>query len=196
MKEYKLLQDDNFEQVCDGGEYYKYGEGRKVIYKIENSITNEFYIGMTINFNKRIISHLSALSKNDHYNRFLQDSFNEYGLEAFVFDVIEEFDEITTDELFEIETKYIKELRPSFNISKNNRSSGVIEPSNNYGYEDDILNLEYRLNGLVVKAIKMTKTYSAAAKLLGISERTLYRKVKEIGNDAISHKILTKYPCD
>jgi predicted GIY-YIG superfamily endonuclease len=79
------------------------------IYKIENKITGEKYIGQTLNYEKRIENHLSKLRNNKHVNYKLQNAWNKYGEENFVFSK-EEYD-ISKEELNE------KEI---LEISKNN----------------------------------------------------------------------------
>ena len=61
------------------------------IYKIENKITKKIYVGSTtIGFKGRFSAHLSTLKKNKHPNKYLQNSFNKYGIESFEFSIIEE----------------------------------------------------------------------------------------------------------
>lgn len=64
------------------------------IYKIENQINGKIYMGQTVRFNKRKTSHLIELRKNQHKNPHLQNSFNKYGEENFVFSIVCENDNI------------------------------------------------------------------------------------------------------
>ena len=49
------------------------------VYKITNNITGKFYIGSSIDINKRWKSHINA-SKNPKYNHLeLYKDFNKYG---------------------------------------------------------------------------------------------------------------------
>ena len=43
---------------------------------------------------------------------------------------------------------------------------------------EEILNIEYHHRRLTLKALNVTKTKGAAAKLLGISERQVYRLIR------------------
>lgn len=81
------------------------------IYKITNTISNLILIGSTTNLNKRINHYRNDINKENplkHYNRrFLQDIIN-YGINSFIVDIIEEYDnDITNIELKNNETKYI-----------------------------------------------------------------------------------------
>ena len=61
------------------------------IYKITNSITKKVYIGScSFGFNKRKNVHLCFLRKNKHHSKKLQNSYNKYGEEFFIFSLIEE----------------------------------------------------------------------------------------------------------
>lgn len=59
------------------------------IYKIENKINHKVYIGQTNNLEKREIQHFSSLRNNNHFNSYLQNSFNKYGEENFTFTVLQ-----------------------------------------------------------------------------------------------------------
>lgn len=64
----------------------------KGIYKITNLKNQKFYIGQSKNLNNREHSHFYKLEKNDHHNEILQKSFNKYGRENFIFEVLEKID--------------------------------------------------------------------------------------------------------
>lgn len=59
------------------------------IYKIINLKNGKVYIGSTQNFKQRAYDHNKHLKNNTHYNKHLQASFNKYGEDVFVFEVIE-----------------------------------------------------------------------------------------------------------
>lgn len=79
-----------------------------VIYKIVNKINNKLYIGHTIRFRKRLSEHRSSLLADRHHSCHLQRSFNKYGIDNFVVEIIEKIDkEIALDR----ETYWIKKLQ-------------------------------------------------------------------------------------
>ena len=59
------------------------------IYKITNKITNKFYIGSSNNIKRRWDEHIRELNRNVHHNSYLQNAWNKYGEENFVFEIIE-----------------------------------------------------------------------------------------------------------
>lgn len=59
------------------------------IYIIRNILNNNFYIGSTKNLLYRKNTHFNELRKNKHSNRYLQNAFNKYSEENFIFEVIE-----------------------------------------------------------------------------------------------------------
>lgn len=85
------------------------------IYKITNLVNNKIYIGQTVNFIKRKSEHFVKLHKNIHVNAHLQNSYNKYGLDSFVFEIIERCD---LKILTEREQFYIDSLKPEYNICK------------------------------------------------------------------------------
>ena len=60
------------------------------IYKITNIVDKKVYIGQTINYNKRKNSHISHLKNKKHHNEYLQNSWNKYGEDNFIIEIIEE----------------------------------------------------------------------------------------------------------
>lgn len=59
------------------------------VYCILNTITGKKYIGSSLNIKARLRSHYSELLHNKHDNSHLQRSYNKYGVEYFIWGVIE-----------------------------------------------------------------------------------------------------------
>jgi len=93
--------------------YYSSG-----IYQIKNIINDNIYIGSAYNLYDRFRTHYSNLKLNKHDNQHLQNSYNKYGTDSFVFEVVEILDSI--ENIYEIELKYIeKYFGPKcYNINK------------------------------------------------------------------------------
>lgn len=75
------------------------------IYIIKNIITNMVYIGSSKQISIRKNQHFSMLKNNKHYNKRLQNAWNKYGEENFIFNIVENVEE--TKELSNIEQKYL-----------------------------------------------------------------------------------------
>jgi group I intron endonuclease len=58
------------------------------IYQIRNTLNNKVYVGSTKNFEKRKGEHFRDLKKNNHKNVKLQRSFNKYGEDKFIFEIL------------------------------------------------------------------------------------------------------------
>jgi group I intron endonuclease len=56
------------------------------IYIIKNVINNKVYIGSAVNIKKRIYEHEWALSRDCHYNKYLQRSWKIHGKNSFIFE--------------------------------------------------------------------------------------------------------------
>jgi group I intron endonuclease len=105
------------------------------IYKIINTVTGQFYLGSSVEYDTRIQNHIRSLKRNDHFNPLLQRAWNKYGPEAFIFELIEECE---VDKVKDLEGSYLQKvvgLDNCYNISKDplsptrgiKRSSIVIE---------------------------------------------------------------------
>ena len=80
------------------------------IYMLYNMNNNKVYIGKTINFRKRAITHSSQLLNNSHINKEVQNDFNK-GME-FYFVILENVGEnCGKEELKELEMLYIYTFR-------------------------------------------------------------------------------------
>ncbi len=77
----------------------------RCIYKIQ--VNNRYYIGSTINLDKRKRLHFTKLKNGYHPNKFLQNLYNKYGEDSFVFSVIELIDNDV--DTLEIEQPYLNE---------------------------------------------------------------------------------------
>jgi group I intron endonuclease len=75
------------------------------IYKITNLISNKVYVGSAINLSNRKATHFYKLRNNTHGNPHLQNAFNKYKEENFVFQIIEIVEDCLT--LTAIEQKWI-----------------------------------------------------------------------------------------
>lgn len=63
-----------------------------IIYMIQNSINSKVYIGRTNNYKRRIIEHKHQLKHNIHHNPYIQNEYNEYGKNCFIYKILEECD--------------------------------------------------------------------------------------------------------
>lgn len=65
------------------------------IYKITCRPNNKIYIGSAINIRIRWNRHINELKMNKHVNPILQNAYNKYGLNSFIFEIIEIIDDNT-----------------------------------------------------------------------------------------------------
>lgn len=59
------------------------------VYKITNLVNGKIYIGSTNNLSKRRNEHFCLLRQNKHSNPYLQNAWDKYGEQAFIFEVLE-----------------------------------------------------------------------------------------------------------
>lgn len=63
------------------------------IYQIRNIINNKVYIGSSIHIIKRFREHKNLLKRERHHSLHLQNAWNEYGEQNFIFEILEEVGE-------------------------------------------------------------------------------------------------------
>ena len=89
------------------------------IYKIESIIKpDRIYIGSAVDIKRRWSNHLNDFKKGTHLNKKLQNHYNKYGKDDFVFSIIYEFEFRDRKQIKEIEDNFIRTLNPYFNICK------------------------------------------------------------------------------
>ena len=79
---------------------------------------NKSYIGQSQDVKLRKCQHLSALRYNKHWNKYLQNAYNKYGEDKFVWEVLEYCDECDLDpkEIYWI--SYYDTYRNGFNAKR------------------------------------------------------------------------------
>lgn len=68
------------------------------VYKIENNINKKVYIGSSFCIEKRWKKHRVSLNSGKHYNNHLQDAYNLYGKDTFLYSVLEECEKTCLEE--------------------------------------------------------------------------------------------------
>ena len=82
------------------------------IYKITNTITGDFYIGSSKDVKKRWREHKCPSSWNKQPNNPMYLDMKKYGIDKFVFEILEE---VEADKLKEAEQQFIELLNPTYN---------------------------------------------------------------------------------
>lgn len=86
------------------------------IYKITNTVNRKCYIGSAVNFPSRRSEHRRSLIKGSHHSFYLQKSWDKYGEDAFVFELVE----LVPDraDLIAAEQRWMDAHLPAYNICK------------------------------------------------------------------------------
>jgi group I intron endonuclease len=79
------------------------------IYQITCLSNSKIYIGSSVSIDNRWNVHRYELRRNKHHSKYLQRTWNKYGEESFVFELIEE---VEVELLLEREQHYLDTLRP------------------------------------------------------------------------------------
>jgi len=87
---------------------------RKVIagvYSITNLVNNKIYIGSSNDTHERFLEHKRRLRKNNHINNHLQNAWNKYGENNFIFSRIEVIEFSNREKLLEREQFWMNETK-------------------------------------------------------------------------------------
>ena len=82
------------------------------VYKITNTITGDFYIGSSKDVKKRWREHKKPSTWKRFPNNPMYLDMQNYGVDKFVFEILEEAEE---DKLKETEQQFIEKLKPTYN---------------------------------------------------------------------------------
>ena len=82
------------------------------VYKITNTVTCDFYIGSSKNIKSRWADHKKPSVWKKYPNKQLYQDMQNYGIDKFEFQVIEE---VKPEYLKEVEQKFIETLNPAYN---------------------------------------------------------------------------------
>ena len=85
------------------------------IYQIRNIINEHIYIGSSHNIEERFKRHKRDLYNQTHHSIYLQRAYNKYGINNFVYEIIEEV--YIEKDLLDREQYYIDKLNPQYNVS-------------------------------------------------------------------------------
>lgn len=86
------------------------------IYKIINTKNGKYYIGSSKNLYNRLHLHFFRLKNNKHHNKHLQYSYNKYGKEYFIYQILEF---CTLEKQFTKEQYFINKYKPQYNKTYN-----------------------------------------------------------------------------
>lgn len=142
------------------------------IYKIKNIVNGKVYIGSSVSVLSRMSTHKHLLLKNKHFNKHLQSSYNKYGINNFLFEILEK--------IKDNDKNLIKE-REEFNIlyyKSNNK---------NFGYNSRILcdtNLGIKFTKEHIEKLKKShlgirQTKESIKKI----KKSLYKRVYKLDKD-------------
>ena len=82
------------------------------IYKITNTITNDFYIGSSKDVKQRWVNHKKPSTWKQHPNNPMYIDMQNYGVDKFEFEILAE---VEIDKLKETEQQFIETLKPTYN---------------------------------------------------------------------------------
>jgi group I intron endonuclease len=86
---------------------------RPGVYKIENVITGDIYVGSTRDIPQRWREHKSQLRHHTHKNPILTEAWDKYGEDAFVMETLEPA--LDSDHRILLEQVWMDWLKPTYN---------------------------------------------------------------------------------
>ena len=129
------------------------------IYKITNTITGDCYIGSSKNIKQRWAVHKCKSTWNEHPSNPMYIDMQKYGVDKFVFEVLEV---VEPEKLKETEQQFIETLKPTYN--DRNANGLDIDKYKNYQKEfyKEYNNQLCSYNGEVLKLCALSKRFERA----------------------------------
>ena len=87
------------------------------VYKITNTVTGDFYIGSSKDVKRRWKEHKCPSKWKRYSNRPMYIDMQRYGVDKFVFEILEE---VESEYLKETEQQFIETLKPTYNSNNAN----------------------------------------------------------------------------
>ena len=94
------------------------------VYQILNLVNGKFYIGSSVNIQRRFSTHRTLLRLGEHPNKYLQNAWNKYGENSFRFIILEEVKDLSL--LRDRETYYLQ----STNCTNHNIGYNLLNDAN------------------------------------------------------------------
>lgn len=165
---------DRNSQTCRDGE----GAMTSGIYQIRNTVNGKCYIGSSVDTEGRWWTHHWQLINGSHHNVYLQRSWNKYGRDAFVFEILEEID---TEFLLDREQSYLDALfKDLYNISPT--AGSTLGAVNGPLSEEHRLKISKANKGRIVPE-SARKAVAEANRRRIISEETRRKKSKPLSDE-------------
>ena len=96
------------------------------IYKITCFVNKKVYIGQSLNINTRFYTHKYLLNRKKHFNKKLQHSWNKYGENNFVFEIIESCNSDSLDNLETYWINHYNSMNKGFNLDSGGNEGRVV----------------------------------------------------------------------
>jgi group I intron endonuclease len=144
------------------------------LYKIENKINKKQYVGITNDIKRRWREHKRELKGNRHGNIKLQNAWNKYGEENFVFKKIQDFN--TLQEMNKAEVEYIKK----YNLLSNKNGYNLQEGGNSFRHTKE-----------AKEKISRSNEVSVVSKCLKTGELKIYNRIKDVKKDGLNPKSIS-----
>lgn len=131
------------------------------IYKITNTVNNKVYIGQSIDIKKRWERHRIVAFNNNYpqYNCLIYKAFRKYGLDKFIFEVLEECGE---EDLNRLENLYIEK----YNSCNKDKGYNMICADEGQGFEklsdDEIEQICQLLKTTSISQINIAKEFNVS----------------------------------
>jgi group I intron endonuclease len=122
---------------------------KPVIYKIINLTNAKFYVGSTVKWRTRVRTHRRKLVAGTHHCTPLQNAWNKYGEESFVFRIVAEVSDPA--ELHSVEQVYLNEhhgTEKCYNVARytDNSNRGVVRSERHKVRISEALKQHYETN--------------------------------------------------
>ena len=134
------------------------------IYRIHNIIDNKDYVGLTNNPKRRKNRHFNDLANKNHDNPHLQRAYDKYGQEAFVYEILAEYN-CSEEEIKQHEKMWIKKL-DSYHNGYNCNPGGDLSYNPGKLTKEEVFEILSVTDKLDHKGPKLAEIYGVSVKVI------------------------------
>ena len=165
------------------------------VYKITCTVNSKVYIGSSVNVYKRWHNHRYELNNNKHHSPYLQNAWNKYGKENFIFEIVEKNNADVIIGREQVWMDHYKCYDPNYGFNGNSKAEG-----NHARSWTDAQRIKYsnsrkgkKASKALLRALQNNRKVGSKSNLSSIDEKKVLSIVQAINDGLTPKKVCELY---